>query len=71
MLLHRKILRQNAVVFRHDFCTKLYYSGISRKKAVEIMGHASYQMIEKVYAALDEQQEKSADKIDAMFEDII
>lgn len=60
-----------AVVFRHDFCTKLYYSGISRKKAVEIMGHASHQMIEKVYAALDEQQEKSADKIDAMFEDII
>lgn len=35
------------------------------------MGHASYQMIEKVYAALDEKQEKSADKIDAMFEDII
>ena len=35
------------------------------------MGHASHQLIEKVYAALDEQQEKSADKIDAMFEDII
>ena len=60
-----------ALVFRHDYCTKLYYSGISRKKAVEIMGHASYQMIEKVYAALDEKQEKSSDKIDAMFRDII
>ena len=60
-----------AVVFRHNFCTKLYYSGISRKKAVEIMGHSSYQMIEKVYAALDEKQEKSSDKIDAMFKDII
>ena len=35
------------------------------------MGHASHQMIEKGYAVLDEQQEKSADKIDAMFEDII
>lgn len=35
------------------------------------MGHTSYQMIEKVYAALDEEQEKSAYKIDAMFEDII
>lgn len=35
------------------------------------MGHASYQMIEKVYAALDEEQEKSVYKIDAMFEDII
>ena len=71
MLLHRKILRQNAVVFRHDFCTKLYYSGISRKKAVEIMGHARYQMIEKVYAALDEKQEKSSEKIDAMFKNIM
>lgn len=71
MLLHRKILRQNAVVFRHDFCTKLYYSGISRKKAVEIMGHASHQMIEKVYAALDEKQEKSSEKIDAMFKNIM
>ena len=71
MLLHRKILRQNAVVFRHDFCTKLYYSEISRKKAVEIMGHASYQMIEKVYAALDEKQEKSSEKIDAMFKNIM
>lgn len=60
-----------AVVFRHDFCTKLYYSGISRKKAVEIMGHASYQMIEKVYAALDEKQEKSSEKIDAMFKNIM
>ena len=71
MLLYRKILRQTAVVFLHDFCTKLYYSGISRKKAVEIMGHASYQMIEKVYAALDEKQEKSSEKIDAMFKNIM
>ena len=35
------------------------------------MEHSSYQMIEKVYAALDEKQEKSSDKIDAMFKDII
>lgn len=28
-------------------------------------------MIEKVYAALDEKQEKSSDKIDAMFKDIL
>lgn len=59
-----------AVVFQHNFCMKLYYFGIIRKKAVEIMGHSSYQMIEKVYATLDEKQEKSSDKIDAMFKDI-
>ncbi len=35
------------------------------------MGHASYQMIEKVYAALDEKQEKSSEKIDAMFKNIM
>ena len=27
------------------------------------MGHTSYQMIEKVYAALDEKQEKSSEKL--------
>lgn len=59
-----------AVVFRHDYCTKLYYSGISRKKAVEIMGHSSYQMIERVYAALDEEREKSSEKLDEIFKDI-
>lgn len=59
-----------AVIFRHDYCTKLYYSGISRKKAVEIMGHSSYQMIEKVYAALDEEREKSSEKLDEIFKDI-
>lgn len=31
------------------------------------MGHASYQ----VYAALDEKQEKSSEKIDAMFKNIM
>ena len=60
-----------ALVFRHNFCTQLYYSGISRKKAAEIMGHSSYQMIEKIYASLYEKQEKSYDKIDAMFDNII
>ncbi len=47
-----------ALTFRHDFATQLYYSDISRKKAVEMMGHAGTQMIESVYAALDAEKEK-------------
>ena len=27
-----------AHIFRHNYCTMLYYSGISQKKAVELMG---------------------------------
>ncbi len=60
--------RITALTFRHDFATKLYYSGISRKKAVEIMGHSGFQMIEKVYAALDAKKENSEEKIDEMFD---
>lgn len=60
--------RITALTFRHDFATKLYYSGISRKKAVEIMGHSGIQMIERVYAALDAKKENSEEKIDGMFD---
>lgn len=60
--------RITALTFRHDFATKLYYSGISRKKAVEIMGHSGIQMIEKIYAALDAEKEKAETKIDKMFD---
>lgn len=60
--------RITALTFRHDFATKLYYSGISRKKAVEIMGHSGIQLIEKVYAALDAKKENSESKIDDMFD---
>lgn len=59
-----------ALTFRHDFATRLYYSGISRKKAVEIMGHSGTQMIERVYASLDAEKEKAEEKIDTMFSDI-
>lgn len=56
--------RITALTFRHDFATQLYYSDISRKKAVEMMGHAGTQMIESVYAALDAEKEKAEQKID-------
>lgn len=46
-----------AHIFRHNYCTMLYYSGISQKKAVELMGHSDIKMIMEVYAHLDEKND--------------
>lgn len=53
-----------AHIFRHNYCTMLYYSGISQKKAVELMGHSDIKMIMEVYAHLDEKKESVQNKID-------
>lgn len=58
--------RITALTFRHDFATQLYYSNISRKKAVEMMGHAGPQMIDTIYAALDAEKEHAEEKIDSL-----
>lgn len=42
---------------RHTFCTMLYYSGISVKKAQQIMGHKSLKVTLEIYTHLDEEQE--------------
>lgn len=52
-----------AHIFRHNYCTMLYYSGISQKKAVELMGHADLKMIMEVYAHLDEEKEAVQEKL--------
>ncbi|SHI44867.1 tyrosine-type recombinase/integrase [Parasporobacterium paucivorans] len=57
-----------AYTFRHNYCTLLYYSGISTKKAAELMGHKDIQMIMRIYAHLDEQKEKTEEKINTMFD---
>lgn len=41
----------------------LYYSGISQKKAVELMGHSDIKMIMEVYAHLDEEKESVQEKL--------
>jgi integrase len=56
-----------AHIFRHNYATMLYYSNISLKQAAKLMGHSSTQMIMEVYAHLDEQQEKTAEKLDKIF----
>lgn len=52
-----------AHIFRHNYCTLLYYSGISIKKSCELMGHSDTKMIMDIYAHLDEKKERTKEKI--------
>lgn len=54
-----------AHIFRHNYATMLYYSGISIKKAAALMGHADTKMIMQVYAHLDDEKEQTIDKINS------
>lgn len=56
-----------AHIFRHNYATLLYYSGISPKKAAQLMGHEGIDMIMKIYAHLDEERENATEKLDNMF----
>lgn len=53
----KKISGLTPYVFRRNYATTLYYSGISLKKAAYLMGHADTKMITEVYAQIDDQQE--------------
>lgn len=52
-----------AHIFRHNYATILYYSGISIKKAAALMGHTDTKMIMQVYAHLDDEKEQTSEKI--------
>lgn len=41
-------------IFRHNYCTILYYAGIGIKEAQDLMGHADAKMTIDVYTHLDE-----------------
>lgn len=56
-----------AHIFRHNYATMLYYSNISVKKAAQLMGHSNPQMIMQIYAHLDEEQERTVEKLDSVF----
>ncbi len=60
---HKIIHNLTAHIFRHNYCTMLYYSDISIKKACDLMGHSDTKMIMDVYAHLDEKKEKTREKI--------
>ena len=57
-----------AHIFRHNYATMLYYSKVSIKKAAQLLGHSGTQMIMQVYAHLDDEQERTAEKIDTIFD---
>ena len=59
----QKIFNLTAYTFRHNYATELYYSGISLKKAVELMGHANARMIIDIYAHLDAIKENTEEKL--------
>ena len=44
-------------IFRYNYATNLYYSGITLKKASYLMGHSDTNMILKIYAQLQDEQE--------------
>jgi integrase len=53
-------------IFRHNYCTELYYSDISLKEAQRLMGHSDYGMIMKVYSHLDEKKENTKNKLEKL-----
>lgn len=48
---------------RHSYCTMLYYAGVKIKKAQELMGHSSADMVYNIYTHLDEQRENAEELI--------
>lgn len=48
---------------RHSYCTMLYYAGVKIKKAQELMGHSSADMVYNIYTHLDEQRENAEECI--------
>lgn len=55
--------------FRHNYATMLYYSGISLKQAVVLLGHSNTKMLMDVYAHLDAEKENARGKLDRLFSD--
>ena len=48
---------------RHSYCTMLYYANIKIKKAQELMGHSSADMVYNIYTHLDEKRENAEHQI--------
>ncbi len=60
-----------AHIFRHNYATMLYYSGISILKAADLMGHSDIKLIMEVYAHLDEEKEQAVDKINEVIRAVL
>ena len=53
---------------RHSYCTMLYYADVKIKKAQELMGHQSADMVYNIYTHLDEQRENAEELINTYIE---
>ncbi len=52
---HSKGFRVTPHIFRHSFISRVYYEGGLRPEEIgQLVGHASGEMVEKVYLHLDE-----------------
>lgn len=52
-----------AHVFRHNYCTMLYYSDVDVKDAQRLMGHSNIKITLDLYTHLDELKSDSAEKL--------
>lgn len=52
-----------AYYFRHNYATMLYYSKVSMKEAIRLMGHSDHAMIMKIYSHLDQERENTREKL--------
>lgn len=55
-----------AHMFRHNYATLLYYSGVTLKQAAVLLGHSSTRMILEIYAHLDDEREDLRGKINSI-----
>ena len=67
LAVNEEITDLTAHIFRHNYCTILYYSGISENKAIELMGHADSKMIREIYTHLSEKKENVHERLEIAF----
>lgn len=56
---NEKTIKFTCHQLRHSYCTMLYYADVKIKKAQELMGHQSADMVYNIYTHLDEQRENA------------
>lgn len=53
----------SAHVFRHEFATILYYSGVDLLEAIRLFGHSDSKTLTDIYAELRKEESRSKDKL--------
>ena len=53
----------SALVFRHEFATILYYSGVDLLEAIRLFGHSDSKTLTDIYAELRKEESRSKDKL--------